>query len=175
MSPPNSKLKQPKGRKFASSVKACGYSGQTRTTNKPTTEIIGGLKTRAHSQDRAGLNRVKTQMTPDDIRQRLFAIFPAFQLYWERDDEFRGEDGFTYYAVFSMLRFFFEGSFDQLPISSFRELAAFLQECAAEGNGELSAAVTHFLEFVSDEAFSVLKVFLSGGGSTLSARDNPGK
>ena len=102
--------------------------------------------------------------TPEDVVQRLVAVFPAFGPYWAADDLFKTDGAFTFCGVFSTFSFFVRDEFERLPVGSLRALGEFLEECMAEPGSEIdNAAATCFLENLSGEPLSpVLKAFLTG-------------
>jgi hypothetical protein len=99
----------------------------------------------------------RTAYAPQAILDRLVTLFPEFAPCWhDPKNLFRQEDGaFTQCGVFCEFSHFFRDRYEQLLPERVAALGAFISECVASSDNELSdAAATCFLENVAAERFS---------------------
>jgi hypothetical protein len=94
-------------------------------------------------------------MTPQMLLDRLVALFPAYQAYWDDPGNcFREDDGtFTLHGVFAEFSSFFREHHQSAPAEAVAALGAFVSECMAPADdGPLdNAAATCFVENIAGE------------------------
>jgi hypothetical protein len=96
-------------------------------------------------------------MTPQDLLDRLTALFPDFRAYWDDPGNcFRDDDGpYTLHGVFAEFTGFFRERHAVLPHDRIAALGTFVSECMAPANdGPLdNAAATCFVENIAGEPY----------------------
>lgn len=95
-------------------------------------------------------------MTPQELLDRLTAVFPAFAEAWDGPENyFRNDDGsFTYCGVFAEFSFYFKDRFEQFNSIQLGLLSELLDSCMEVVDSELgNTAATCFLENVAGERF----------------------
>ena len=96
-------------------------------------------------------------MTPEELLDRIVAIFPGFRDAWESPrNNHRDDDGsFTLHGAFSEFTHYFEQHHASLSSEHVAEFAAFINTCM-ESNDELldNAAATCFVEIIAGEDYA---------------------
>jgi hypothetical protein len=93
-------------------------------------------------------------MKPQELVNRLVALFPEFQARWDCPGNcFRDDDGsFTLHGVFAEFTTFFEERHASLSADRVADLGAFVSECMEPANEDLNnAAGTCFVEDIAGE------------------------
>ena len=92
-------------------------------------------------------------MTPQELLDRLAALFPDFRAYWDAPDNcaLYDDGSFNLHGVFMEFTWFFEERHAALPADRVAALGAFVSECmAAPGDPPLgNAAATCFVENIA--------------------------
>jgi hypothetical protein len=92
-------------------------------------------------------------MTPQELLERLVALFPDFRARWDDPGNcFRNDDGsFTLHGVFAEFTGFFRARHVALPVDRIAALGAFVSDCMAPADdGPLdNAAATCFVENIA--------------------------
>jgi hypothetical protein len=93
-------------------------------------------------------------MTPQELLNRLVALFPDFRAYWDDPGNcFRDDDGsFTLHGVFAEFTSFYRERHASFPPDRVAALGAFVSECMASADADLdNAAATCFVENIAGE------------------------
>ena len=94
-------------------------------------------------------------MAPQALLDKLVALFPEFQAYWDDPGNCcREDDGtFTLHGVFSEFTGFFREQYQSLPAENVTALGRFVSDCVASTDEDLhNAAATCFVENVAGDA-----------------------
>jgi hypothetical protein len=97
-----------------------------------------------------------SQLTPQQVLDRLTAILPDFTTHRASHDNFRDAAGsFTHSGVFAECSHFVRDRYEQLSTEERRRLADFIGQCMTPPGTDLDqAAATCFLENLAFEPFS---------------------
>jgi hypothetical protein len=93
-------------------------------------------------------------MTPQELLDRLVALFPDFRSYWDGPDNyFRNEDGsFSLHGVFAEFSHFFKERYGSFQPDRIVALGEFVSACMASDDPDLdNAAATCFVENIVGE------------------------